>query len=423
MGGQTKVVSAALMLACVVAAAGCAKDGNQGETGGTSHSEAVERKPVTLTLYSGHSTDFAQTGTVEAVQKKFPWVTLNFMKGVKYSDWIAAQTPVDLIYQSTADTVGFIMGYGLAVDLEPYMKKHGFRTDAFEPNVLAHAKSTNSEGKLYGLPFTLNRYALFYNKDLFDRFGTAYPRDGMSWDEVYELAKRMTRTDAGVNYYGFTATPANLLLNNQLSLNALSLDADRAEINTEQWKLLFENVRRFGQIPENGNFVNANEILKGTVAMSLDPINMTKGELQWDLVSVPELPQKPKTGFKPASLSLFLSSTSKHPDEAFEVMAFLVSSEYQKELTRQAFGTPLIDPEVRKQFGQDLPIWQGKNVMALYYYPDAPALPPRKAGLVNVPVSYGKLFTMEGDANTILRTYNEELQLSIEAEKAKNAAK
>ncbi|RKN84476.1 ABC transporter substrate-binding protein [Paenibacillus ginsengarvi] len=417
------LTSAALVSGC---GGGEGKTSSQGES---APKGAEPAKPVTLTLYNAQpgAVDFEKLGIAEAVKQKFPHITLQLLKrekGMEYADWVTGKTPVDIIYESTAFTVSSIKTNGLHVDLQEQIKLNGFKTDVFEPNVLAHAMSTNSEGKLYGLPFTMNRYALFYNKGLFDRFGAAYPKDGLTWDQVYDLAKKLTRTDAGAKYYGFTALPNNIMLNNQLSLGPLDLKEDKAAMNTDGWKLLLDNLRRFGEIPNNA-FVPVTDSVKGTVAMILDSgsISQAGSDIEWDLASVPELPQKPKTGFKPASLSLFLASTSAHKEEAFKVMAFLVSSEMQTKLTRQAIGTPLADPGVRKSFGQDLPQWKGKNVQALYYYPDAPALPPRADQLTNVSVNFSKLFTSTNDSNTILRDFDDEINKAIQTEKAKLQAK
>lgn len=48
-----------------------------------------------------------------------------------------------------------------------------------------------------------NTEAVFYNKDLFDKFGIDYPTDNMTWDEMYELSKNMTRSDGDIQYYGY----------------------------------------------------------------------------------------------------------------------------------------------------------------------------------------------------------------------------
>lgn len=418
-----------LVTAAIVSGCANAGDGGAGaQTDPKTNAAATEpAKPITLTLYNAQpgAADFEKMGMIDAIKKKYPHITLQVIKkekGMDYGDWVSAKTPVDIIYDSTAFTVSSIKKHGLHVDLAEPIKLQNFKLDVFEPNVLAHAMSTNSEGKLYGLPFTMNRYALYYNKNLFDRFGAAYPKDGMTWDQVYELAKKLTRVDAGVNYYGFTAVANNMMLNNQLSLSPLDAKEDKAAVNTDEWKLLLTNLKRFAEIPDN-KFVPNTDSVKGTVAMVLDSGSISQADagLDWDLVSVPELPQKPKTGFKPASLSLFLSSTSAQKDEAFKVMAYLVSAEFQTKLTRQAVGTPLANPEVRKAFGQDLPQWKGKNVNALYYFPDAPATPPRAEQLTNVSVNFSWLFDSKSDPNTILRNFEEEINKAIQTEKSKQS--
>ncbi|MDF2722011.1 MAG: extracellular solute-binding protein family 1 [Paenibacillus sp.] len=418
------------LIAGSVFVSGCTKTNQE-----TNDSQSVTKpteahaKPVTITIYNAQpgAFDFEKLGIIDAVQKKFPHITLKQIlkeKGMDYSDWIAAKTPVDIVYESTTYTVYSIKQFGLETDLQEQIKLQNFNTNVFEPNVLAHALSTNSESKLYGLPFTMNRYGNYYNKTLFDKFGTAYPKDGMTWDDVYELAKKMSRVDAGVNYYGFTAEPHNMLINNQLSLGQLDPKEDKSAMNTNDWKLLFENIRRFWQIPNNAR-VPTNEAVKGTVAMLIDAGSISKAPVtfDWNVASVPELPQKPKTGFKPASLSLFLSSTSLQPEQAFKVMAYLVSEEFQRQLTRQAIGTPLVNPEVRASFGQDMPQWKNKNVQALYYFPDAPSLPPRDEKLTNVSVHFGELFTTEGDSNTLLRNFDEKVNKAIQDEKARTQKK
>ncbi|MDF2660774.1 MAG: extracellular solute-binding protein family 1 [Paenibacillus sp.] len=419
--------AAACLFVSLAIVSGCGKGGEKG--GVTRQAAGEAAKPITITLYNAQpaGVDFEKLGIIQAVQQKYPHITLKEIKkdkGMDYPDWIAGKTAVDIIYESTSFTVSSIKKFGLQTDLQELIKLHNFKLEAFEPNVLAHAMSTNSEAKLYGLPFSMNRYALYYNKNLFDRFGSAYPKDGMTWDEVYELAKKMTRVDAGATYYGFTTVPNNVLLNNQLSLSPLDLKEDKASMNTDGWKLVFDNVRRFGEIPNNA-FVPNTDSVKGNIAMVLDPgsISQAAADLDWDLVSVPELPQKPRTGFKPASLSLFLSSTSEHKDEAFKLMAYLVSDELQTVLTKQAIGTPLANPDVKKSFGQSLPQWKGKNVKALYYYPDAPALPARAESLTNISVNFSKLFTIKSDSNTILRDFDEELNKAIQTEKMKNQPK
>ena len=71
------------------------------------------------------------------------------------------------------------------------------------------------DGNQVALPFRSDFEILFYNKDLFDEKGVAYPTIGMTWDEYKELAKTMTwdKEDGthvyGTHYHTWLSTVAN----------------------------------------------------------------------------------------------------------------------------------------------------------------------------------------------------------------------
>ena len=64
--------------------------------------------------------------------------------------------------------------------------------------------STMADGKHYGIPFATNCTALFYNKDLFDAAGVAYPDQNTTWEQFREMAKTLTKD--GVVGFGNAAT-------------------------------------------------------------------------------------------------------------------------------------------------------------------------------------------------------------------------
>ncbi len=58
------------------------------------------------------------------------------------------------------------------------------------------------DGKLYELPFRNDFWLLFYNKDVFDAAGVAYPNNDMTFDEYDALARSVTNTEFGNQVYG-----------------------------------------------------------------------------------------------------------------------------------------------------------------------------------------------------------------------------
>lgn len=56
--------------------------------------------------------------------------------------------------------------------------------------------------KLYELPFRSDIWVIYYNKDVFDKAGVAYPTNDMSWEEYDKLARAVTDTTPGQEVYG-----------------------------------------------------------------------------------------------------------------------------------------------------------------------------------------------------------------------------
>lgn len=58
------------------------------------------------------------------------------------------------------------------------------------------------DGSLYQLPFRNDFWVLYYNKDLFDAAGVAYPGNDMTFEEYDALARQLTDTTFGSQIYG-----------------------------------------------------------------------------------------------------------------------------------------------------------------------------------------------------------------------------
>jgi len=90
-------------------------------------------------------------------------------------------------------------GDGLIADVTPYLDKSDTSTADFTAPVIDAL--TTSDGQLYGLPMGYNVQSLFYNKDMFDAAGLAYPpADGSyTYDDLREWSAKLTLDAAGVD--------------------------------------------------------------------------------------------------------------------------------------------------------------------------------------------------------------------------------
>lgn len=65
------------------------------------------------------------------------------------------------------------------------------------------AESYTYEEELYAIPKDASVIGLWYNKELFDQAGIAYPDATWTWDTLKEAAVQLTDEEAGI--YGFAA--------------------------------------------------------------------------------------------------------------------------------------------------------------------------------------------------------------------------
>ncbi|MDD9269159.1 ABC transporter substrate-binding protein [Paenibacillus sp. GCM10023248] len=369
------------------------------------------------------------------IKKKFPNITIKHVHwdnpGRQYKDLIAAGTIPDIIMDDTRMNVQrYLIDNDLQYDISELIKKYNFDTSKLNPAFMAQMKNLTPEGKIYGLPFFNNDFALFYNKDIFDKFGVDYPKDGMTYDEIYEMAKKLTRVEGDITYKGFSQNPGHYLNFNQLSLSPLSKTEDKGDMSDPGWKKLVDNMRRFYEIPANQFDTVETFASKPSIAMAVATVSdhlvkfyEENKNLNFDIASVPSLSDAPNTKYQPNLYSMYITKQSKKKDLAFQVMDALLSEEHQIELAKEGVIGPLQTDAVKAAFGKNLPQVQGKNVASIFASQNA--MPPgaRNQGLVwyDVPVQgvfQPLIFKESKDSVTALRMVQEAATKSIETVKA-----
>ncbi|WP_205127142.1 ABC transporter substrate-binding protein [Paenibacillus ginsengarvi] len=135
---------------------------------------------------------------------------------------------------------------GSLLALDNFIAKDKFDIDQFAPLVTTLLRA-KGQGSLYGLPTSFSSQALYYNKRLFDEFKIAYPHNGMSFEEVLQLAYRFTerQTEQPVaGFYKKGMTPGAFLLyaGDLLGLQWIDSAARNITIGTPAWAKVFANV-------------------------------------------------------------------------------------------------------------------------------------------------------------------------------------
>ncbi|MRM88988.1 extracellular solute-binding protein [Faecalicatena contorta] len=90
---------------------------------------------------------------------------------------------------------------GSIIPLDDIITKKGFD---FEAEFGEYVSNATNNGQIYTIPHNITRWALYYNKDIFDAAGEPYPDSEvpMTWDEYREIAKRITSGTGADKTYG-----------------------------------------------------------------------------------------------------------------------------------------------------------------------------------------------------------------------------
>ncbi len=106
---------------------------------------------------------------------------------------------------ASADVVPVYPGYALQsdmyfLDLMPFITADAtFAEDDFYPVTLAVYRH---RGKQWGLPSTVDATLLFYNRELFDAAGVAYPQAGWTWEDLRTAAQQLSYGEVPQRQWG-----------------------------------------------------------------------------------------------------------------------------------------------------------------------------------------------------------------------------
>ncbi|MCS7458552.1 extracellular solute-binding protein [Paenibacillus doosanensis] len=358
-------LAAIFLCLAVTACNGSAGDASEPAPAADKPSVQNSQEPVELVVYNASNS----TATAEAfmdsdigkeIKEKFPYVTIKFIatgKGTTPNELLVSGQDVDLILCSVF-SFPVLADTGLLYDIGDLIKQNRYDTSRLVPNAIEFQKQFG--GGVYGFPVASAPTALFYNKDIFDKFGVPYPKDGMTWDETYELAKQLTRTDAGTSYYGFATRYPFMYNTNQLSLSYYNPDSQSVQVSDDRFRLFMENFTRFAQIPGNEKATTDMFAKEKNVAMMAYQIGRWDFD-SWDMVSMPTFKEAPGIGSQDYGTYMNISSTSKHKQQAFEVLEALTSDEYQMKISKAGTLPIVRTPEVVQAFGQLSDAASGRN--------------------------------------------------------------
>lgn len=289
---------------------------------------------------------------------------------------MTGSNPVDVIITDTS-VLKELIQENMVKQLDPLIQEDKFDTSDFVPSVLDGLKDLSGDGKLYGLAPTFSSSALFYNKKAFQDAGVEPPKDGMTWDDVFNAATRVSKGEGKNRMYGFAfnrymgSDPFYDLTNYVAPLQLRYFDekAEKMTVNTPQWEKAWTKISKLQKdkvlvdsnalMKEQQNTNNYNEIsqdafLSGRVAMvladsgyitNLIDANENAGKtmknfkpVDWDIVSIPVHPENPKVGGNMYLSNTFaINASAPNAETAWDFIKFQNSEDWAKIKSRSAY--------------------------------------------------------------------------------------
>jgi multiple sugar transport system substrate-binding protein len=235
---------------------------------------------------------------------------------------------------------------GLVRDLTPFIQADpNFQPDDFYSDALA---AYQWDGGTWVMPTMLSYQLVFFNKDLFDQAGVAYPEVGWTWDDLLAKAKALTVRDGDqVTSWGFVPnSPAYRLIESRAGALAdygttppTPRYDDPAVVDAVRWYTnlyLKEQVMPYFE-PTDQEDTSVTSPEQGLVDSGQAAIWVAV-DLMWWIYSlqsnigvVPFPADAPGSGLTPVSVSgLVMSAGTRQPEAAWRWLDFA---------SRQSLGT------------------------------------------------------------------------------------
>ncbi|MCC3372905.1 ABC transporter substrate-binding protein [Cohnella sp. REN36] len=352
----------------------------------------------------------------------------------KLKEIMTGDNPVDVVF-TDLNQLHKLVQDNLIKPLDPMIKEDKMDLSDFLPAVLDTIREQGN-GQLYGLSSTFSNSALFYNKKLFAKAGINPPTDGMTWDEVFALARSMKSGTGKDAVYGFNTGSYGGGLNfydlyysyvEPLNLRMFDAAGEKMTVDTDLWKKAFgkpfdlykdhviphpEDLQ--ANQPQNGRYnpYQGRPFIQGQVAMEIggyyqvnDLISYNKNvdkmkgaeKLDWDVVTLPTHPeaQNGGVGIGLGNLAV-INAKAANPKDAWALIKHLNSDEVAKFKARSMSDLSVRQTYLKPKEGETYRIEAFTNFKpGVYMQSDADEKLYRERPNLNLIMQVGQLYVTQ----------------------------
>ncbi|MDO5298576.1 MAG: sugar ABC transporter substrate-binding protein [Clostridia bacterium] len=269
------------------------------------------------------------------------WVDLASQDyNVKASTMLAGGDTTDLYCVKELSDMQNWAKEGLIVSMTPSIEADGYDMTKYAGMDSCYVYT--GDGEQYALPFRADYWVVFYNKDLFDQAGIAYPTNDWTWDEYAAIAREITeKTGAyGTHYHTWFSDVANWAV--------CGVDYTLADGNYDNLRYFYELVlgledegvcMSFDELSASGLHYSG-AFAQGDIAMMpmgywyastlIGYIKDGTASMNWGIAAVPHLEGVEAGSSFGSPTGIAISAASANQEEAWKFAAWMCSEEGAK---------------------------------------------------------------------------------------------
>lgn len=306
---------------------------------------------------------------IEEFEKQHPGTRVEYVSGIireDYSEWLSEQ-----MMRGTAPDIFFVPGEhfndfaeaGVLRDLTPFIE--GDREFFPERYYTSAYNYGNYEGVQYALPYECAPKLMFVNKSILQQEGLAMPENQWTWEDFYQICRQVTRDTDGngtVDQFG----TVGYTWEDAFDSNGVTLFDEKGTecyLTDERAKAAISFIGKMEAL--NGGYsVSSKEFALGNVAFQpmlfseyraykSYPLSIKKySGFEWDCVAMPAGPEGRNIS-RLDTLTLAMSKTTIHKQDAWELMKFLTGDErIQSEIFSYSEGVSVLWEVVESEENQ-----------------------------------------------------------------------
>lgn len=314
------------------------------------------------------------------------------------TELLEGDNPPDLVFIDQ-ESLGELVDANLLQSLESYITESEFDTSDIVQGVIDGLRSEGN-GELYGLAPTFSSEALVYNKDIFDEAGIEYPTDNMTWDDVFNLAERVSAhyANSDEKKFGFAFSPwsSGMNLYDDMreyiagkELRIFDPESKTMLVDSPEWeevwnemvdlneRNIFPEPVDYSQMPDGPSsryfdhaflsgrtammLLSYNQISEIVTAMSLGDKIEGFTPFAWDVVTYPVHAETPEVGgFMSLDPVMAIPARSQNTEDAWDLIEFVNGEEWARLKSKSSYNLVSRESYIEQPAGMDI------NLAAFY---------------------------------------------------------